>query len=55
MFPHETVCGKELRINLFDAAKRATDEISQEADLFEKARKKRRPIAWGDYTFASDR
>ncbi len=39
-------------MNLFEEAKRAMEEISQEADLFEKARKKRRQITRGDYAFA---
>lgn len=42
-------------MNLFEEAKRAMEEISQEADFFEKARKKRRLIAQGDYTFAGNR
>ena len=39
-------------MNLFDEAKRAMEEISQEADFFEKARKKKRQIIQGDYAFA---
>ena len=38
-------------MNLFEEAKRA-EEISREADLFEKARKKKRQIVRGDFTFA---
>ena len=47
--------GEESRMNLFGEAKRAMEEISQEADFFAKARKKRRQIVQGDYTFAGDR
>jgi hypothetical protein len=39
-------------MNLFETAKQAMEEISQEADFFEKARKKRTPIVQGDVTFA---
>lgn len=39
-------------MNLFEEAKRAMEEISREADLFEKARKKKRQIVRGDFTFA---
>lgn len=42
-------------MNLFDEAKRAMEEISQEADFFEKARKKRQQLVQGDYTFAGTR
>ena len=39
-------------MGLFEDARRTMDGISQEADFFEKARKKREPIVQGDYTFA---
>ncbi len=39
-------------MNFFEEAKRAMEEISQEADFFEKARKKRKQIVQGDYSFA---
>lgn len=39
-------------MGLFEDARRTMEEISQEADFFEKARKKREPIVQGDYTFA---
>lgn len=42
-------------MHLFEDAKQAMQEISQEADFFEKARKKRQPLAQGDYTFAGTR
>ena len=42
-------------MNLFDETKRAMEEISQEADFFAKARKKRRQIGQGDYAFAGPR
>ncbi|MFQ5913076.1 MAG: hypothetical protein ACE5JS_07830 [Nitrospinota bacterium] len=37
---------------LFEEARQALEEISQEADFFEKAKKKRRQIVRGDYAFA---
>ncbi len=55
MIPHPYLGGKESRMHLFDEAIRAMEEISQEADFFAKARKKRRQISQGDYTFAGDR
>ncbi len=39
-------------MNLFESGKQAMEEISQEADFFEKARKKRTPIAQGGAIFA---
>ncbi len=39
-------------MNLFEAGRRAMEEIAGEADFFEKARKKRTPIAQGECTFA---
>ncbi len=39
-------------MSLFEDARRTMEEISREADFFEKARKKREPIAQGGYTFA---
>lgn len=39
-------------MGLFEDARRAMEEISQEADFFEKARKKRNPLSQGGYTFA---
>ena len=39
-------------MNLFEEAKRAIEEISQEAGFFEKARKKKRQIVRGDYALA---
>lgn len=42
-------------MDVFGEAKRTMVEISQEADVFAKARKKRRPLAQGDYTFAGTR
>jgi hypothetical protein len=42
-------------MNLFEEAKQTMQEISQEADFFTKARKKRRQVSLGDYTFVGDR
>ena len=42
-------------MQLFGEAKRAMTEISQEADFFAKAQKKKRPIVQGDYAFAGTR
>ncbi len=39
-------------MHLFEEAKRAMVEISQEADFFAKARKKSQPIVQSDYAFA---
>ncbi len=39
-------------MNFFEEAKRAMEDISQEADFFEKAKKKKKQIVWGDYSFA---
>ncbi len=39
-------------MNLFEEARRAVEEISQEADFFEKARKKKKQVVQGDYAFA---
>tara|TARA_B100000315_G_scaffold31457_1_gene26586 strand:- start:1836 stop:1964 length:129 start_codon:yes stop_codon:yes gene_type:complete len=39
-------------MNLFEEAKWNMEEISGEADFFEKARKKKRQIISGDYFFA---
>lgn len=39
-------------MNLFEAARGAMEDISQEADFFEKARKKRTPVVQGECTFA---
>ncbi len=38
-------------MNLFEEAKQTMQEISQEADFFTKARKKRRQVGQGDYSF----
>jgi hypothetical protein len=42
-------------MTLLEEAKQAMEAISQEADFFVKARKKRRQISQGDYTFVGDR
>lgn len=42
-------------MHLFDEATRAMEEISQEADFFAKARKKRQQITQGDDAFAGNR
>ncbi|MFP6868888.1 MAG: hypothetical protein VCE91_05980 [Nitrospinota bacterium] len=39
-------------MSLFEEARSAMEEISQEADFFEKTRKKRQSISRGDYRFA---
>ncbi len=39
-------------MDLFEEARRAMEEISREADFFEKARKKKKLIERGDYIFA---
>ncbi len=39
-------------MNLFEEAKRNMEEISQEENFFEKAKKKKKQIVWGDYSFA---
>ncbi len=50
------MCGnaerEEIPLSLFEDARGVMEEISREADFFEKARKKREPLSSGDYTFA---
>lgn len=46
---------EERSMSLLEEAKQAMEGISQEADFFVKARKKRRQISQGDYTFGGDR
>lgn len=46
---------EEVSMTLLEEAKQAMEEISQEADFFAKARKKRRQISQGDSPFVGER